>query len=284
VTLLVVGGSGLLGGEVIRRALAAGERVAGTYRSAPYRSVAGPGGAGPGGVSSGGAAWHRLDVRDAAAVRGLVARVRPRAVVNCAYAYADWRVTADGAAAVASAVAAAGARLVHVSSDAVHGGRPDPYADDEPPSPVFPYGAAKAAAETAVRVLDPAAALVRTSLILGDESSSQIRLCLDALAGRGALFTDEVRCPVDVGDLARVVLALAAGDHAGPLNVGGADALSRADLGLLVARRYGVDPAAMRTTTIAGAGLVRPREVRLDSTRVAGLLGVRLRGARELLA
>jgi dTDP-4-dehydrorhamnose reductase len=269
VPLLVVGGSGLLGGEVVRRALAAGERVAATYHSGP-----GPGGA----------AWHRLDVRDAAAVRGLVARVRPRAVVNCAYGYADWRVTADGAAAVAAAAVEVGARLVHVSSDAVHGGRPEPYADGEPPSPVFPYGAAKAAAETAVRALDPAAALVRTSLILGGPESSQVRLCLDALAGRGALFTDEVRCPVGVADLAEAVLELVRSDFAGFLNAAGPDEVSRAELGLLVARRYGVDPARLRTTTIAGVGLVRPAEVRLDASRAAAVLSVRLRGARELLA
>jgi dTDP-4-dehydrorhamnose reductase len=132
VTLLVVGGSGHLGGEVVRRAAANGEPVVGTYHSVR-----------PAGT---GVSWHRLDVRDAAAVRGLVASVRPRAVVNTAAVYAEWAVTADGAGSVAAAAAGTGARLVHVSSDAVHGGRLEPYADDEPPSPVFPYGAAKAAA------------------------------------------------------------------------------------------------------------------------------------------
>ena len=33
--------------------------------------------------------------------------------------------------------------------------------DDEPPTPVFPYGAAKAAAETAVAALAPGAVIVR---------------------------------------------------------------------------------------------------------------------------
>jgi dTDP-4-dehydrorhamnose reductase len=210
--------------------------------------------------------------------------VRPDAVVNTSYRYDDWAVTADGAAHVALAAAEAGARLVHISSDALHCGRAEPYADDEPPSPIFPYGAAKAAAEVAVRAVHPAAALVRTSLILGDRHSKQIRLCLDALAGRAALYTDEVRCPVPVGDLADAVLALVAADHTGPLNVAGADALSRADLGLLVARRYGLDPTGMKTATSGDSGLARPRTVLLDSSRATRLLPVRLRGAREFLA
>ncbi|MGW0505874.1 SDR family oxidoreductase [Micromonospora sp. NPDC003241] len=267
--LLVVGGSGFLGREVCRRAVAAGWDVVGTYHS--------------GQVEVPGVASHRVDVTDRAAVRELVTRVRPDAVVGTPYRYADWAVTADGAAHVACAAVEVGARLVHLSSDALHAGRPEAYADDDPPSPVYPYGAAKAAAETAVRAVDPDAVLVRTSLILG-EGSPQIRLCRDALAGRAALFSDELRCPVDVGDLAAAVLELVESDYAGPLNVAGADAVSRAELGLLVARRDGLDPSALRTTTGAAVGVRRPTEVRLDSARAAALLRTRLRGVTELLA
>lgn len=269
-TLLVIGASGHLGGEVCRQTVAAGERVVGTYRRAP------------GAVA--GMRWRRLDVRDRAAVRTLFADVRPRAVLNTAYGYGDWATCADGAAHVAAAAADVGVRLVQVSSDAVHAGRPQPYADDEPPSPIFPYGAAKAAAETAVAVLHPTAAIVRTSLIVGDETSKQIRLCLDALAGRAALFSDEVRCPVAVDDLAAAVLELARTDHAGLLNVAGSDAVTRVELGRLVARRYGVDPAGLRSMTIAESGSVRPGEIRLDSSRAAEVLKTPVRGIHELLA
>ena len=167
--LLVVGASGFLGAEVCRQAVAAGHRVVGTYHSA---AVAVPG-----------VAPRRLDVTDRAAVRALLTGVRPDAVVSTPYRFDDWAVTADGAAHVASAAAEVGARLVHLSSDALHAGRPEPYADAEAPTPIYPYGAAKAAAETAVRAVDPGALLVRTSLILG-EGSKQIQRCRDALAGR----------------------------------------------------------------------------------------------------
>ncbi|GIJ79665.1 dTDP-4-dehydrorhamnose reductase [Micromonospora phaseoli] len=267
--VLVVGGSGFLGREVCRGAVSRGWSVVGTYHS--------------GAVGVPGVAVRRLDVTDRAAVAALVAAVRPNAVIGTPYRYGDWAVTADGAAHVAYAAGQVGARLVHISSDALHAGRPDAYGDDDPPTPIFPYGAAKAAAETAVRAIDPAAVLVRTSLIVG-EGSKQIQLCRDALAGRAALFTDELRCPIDVGDLAAAVLELVPSGYAGPLNVAGPDAVSRAELGLLVARREGIDPGGLKTTTGAAAGLVRPTEVRLDSARAAGLLGTRLRGVTELLA
>jgi dTDP-4-dehydrorhamnose reductase len=271
-TLLVVGASGYLGGEVCGQAVAAGFRVIGTYHRAP------------GAVD--GVDWRRLDVRDPTAVRALVGQVRPNAVVSTAYVYGDWAVSADGAGHVALAAVEAGARLVHLSSDAVHGGRAEPYRDDEAPTPIMPYGAAKAAAETVVRLVAPDAAVVRTSLIVGDERSKQITLCLDALAGVPGvrLFSDEIRYPVGVADLAAAVLELVESDFAGLLNVAGPDPVSRVELGLLVARRYGLDPARMAVTTIAAAGLPRPAEVRLDSSRATELLKTRLRGVRELLA
>jgi dTDP-4-dehydrorhamnose reductase len=261
VRLLVIGASGHLGGELSRQAGAAGWDVVG-----------------------GGRAF--LDIRELSTVVSLVAQVRPDACVNAAYDYGQWRVTADGAAHVAVACAAAGVALVHLSSDVVHSGQSDPYGDDDPPSPVHAYGAAKAAAETAVRAAHPAATLVRTSLIVGDEASAQVGFCLDLLHGRrpGALFADEVRCPVAVEDLAAAVLELARTPYAGLLNVTGPQAVSRLEFGQLVARRYGLDPGLLKASTIAESGLVRPGRVVLDSDRATGLLRTRLRPVGEVLA
>jgi dTDP-4-dehydrorhamnose reductase len=271
-TLLVVGGSGHLGGEVCRQAWSAGAVVVATFGRAA--------GTVPG------VRWERLDITDAGAVAALFTAVRPSTVVNAAYDYASWTVNADGAGHVAVWSARVGARLVHVSTDALHSGRPTPYLDSEPPSPVTSYGAAKAAAETAVRLLDPAAVIVRTSLIMGDAESKQVRLCLDLVAGRipGALFSDEYRCPIDVSDLAGAVLELAASDYAGLLNVAGPDAVSRVELGRLIAKRYGLDAATVPARTLGEAGLVRPANVRLDITLAQSTLRTHLRGARELLA
>jgi dTDP-4-dehydrorhamnose reductase len=229
---------------------------------------------------------RRLDVTDRSTVLAFVARVRPTLVVNAASVVSDWSVTADGAASVALAAVAAGARLVHISSDAVHAGRPTPYPDDAVPGPVTAYGAAKAAAETAVAAIDPSAIMIRTSLIIGDDRSKQIRLALDLINGTvpGALFTDEIRCPIAVADLAEAVLELAATGLRGTINVAGPDAVSRAELGRLVAVQHGLDPARVPTCRIADGGLgPRPADVRLDSTRAAALLTTRLRGAHEIL-
>jgi len=228
-----------------------------------------------------------LDITDRSAVADLVGQLRPRAIVSTAYRADSWPICADGAANVALAAARTGARLIHLSTDALHAGRPTPYLDADPPTPVHAYGAAKAAAETAVAAIDPSAVLIRTSLIIGDDRSKQIILALDLATGRrsGALFTDEIRCPIAVQDLAAAVLELAESDQAGLLNVAGPEALNRAEMGRLIARSHGLDPSRVPTATIAEGNLgPRPADVRLDSSHAAARLKVRLRPASETLA
>jgi dTDP-4-dehydrorhamnose reductase len=226
-----------------------------------------------------------FDITDRSAVFAAFESMRPAAVINVAAvlgnsggpAAASWPVNVTGAGIVAAAAASVGARLVHVSSDVVHGGRPEPYTEADDPTPVFPYGAAKAAAEAAVSAAHPAAVVVRTSLIVSGSDGPPSRHELGALAlargeASGALFTDEIRCPVPVDGLARALVELAMVDYAGVLNVAGAHAMSRHELGVRVARRHGLPPDAVPAGTLAASGLSRPGVVKLDCTRLAEIL------------
>jgi dTDP-4-dehydrorhamnose reductase len=227
-----------------------------------------------------------LDITDRSAVLAAFTSMRPAAVINVATVLGNgggsvadlWPVVVTGAGNMAAAAAAVGARLVHVSSDALHSGRPEPYTEADDPTPVFPYGAAKAAAEAAVSAAHPSAALVRTSLIVSSGSDvplsrhEESALALARGEAPGVLFTDEVRCPVPVDGLARALIELARTDYAGVLNVAGAEAMSRHELGVRVARRHGLPAASVPAGTLAGSGLVRPGVIRLDSTRSTELL------------
>src|SRR3954469_12497921 len=155
--LLVVGGSGLLGLEIVDQARRAGHLVVATFhRHAP--AIAG-------------VEWRRLDIRHRDDVTAVVRAARPALIVNAAYQKSDWATPADGAVNVALAAAAAAARLVHVSSDAVFSGTAARYEESDAPDPTTPYGAAKAAAETAVKGITPTAIVARTSLIIGTGDS-----------------------------------------------------------------------------------------------------------------
>lgn len=216
---------------------------------------------------------ERVEIRDGAAVQALLERLRPETVIHAAYRQEDRGVNVAGSENVARAAAAVGARLVHLSTDVVFDGRKGaPYVEDDPPSPVTAYGHAKAAAEERVRAAHPRALIVRTSLIYGGAVPSKHELA--ARDPSLTFFTNEIRTPVQVTDLAQALLELAALDVGGILHVAGADAVSRADFAELVSG------AAVRR---APAPESRPLDCSLDSSRAQAMIRTRLRGVREVV-
>jgi dTDP-4-dehydrorhamnose reductase len=219
------------------------------------------------------ASTERVEVRDARAVRDLFERLRPEVVVHTAYRQDEPDVNRAGSDNVGRAAAAVGARLVHLSTDVVFDGRKGaPYVEEDALSPVTAYGRSKAEAERLVAAAHPEALIVRTSLVYGGASPSRHELA--AQDPSVTFYDDEIRSPVQVGDLAQALLELAGLDLAGPLHVAGADAVSRAAFAELVARR---------PVRSAPAPDDRPKDCSLDSSRAQALLRTRLRGVREVL-
>ncbi|MDQ3527113.1 MAG: sugar nucleotide-binding protein, partial [Actinomycetota bacterium] len=89
--ILVVGGSGCLGREIVDHAVRKGHEVTATFNSSPGTIA--------------GADWTGLDIRHRTDVRELVNPSRPQVIVNTAFVPDDWTVTATGSAHVALAAA-----------------------------------------------------------------------------------------------------------------------------------------------------------------------------------
>jgi dTDP-4-dehydrorhamnose reductase len=267
--LLITGSSGYLGSELTRQA----PEAAGTYLTVERLGAV------------------RLDVRDGAAVARVMRELRPDAVIHTAYSEtaddAAREVNFHGARNVALAAAEVGARLVHVSSDLVFDGTLGrPYTEDDEPRPIMEYGRQKLAGEEAVSAELPSALVVRTSLIYGgEEPSRHERLVLDAADGAAParFFSDELRSPVHVGDLAAALLTLAASDASGVLHVAGADGISRYEFAHLVAAAAGRDPETLESALASEHPDPRPIDCRLDSSRARAREGIELRGVREVL-
>lgn len=254
--LLVTGGCGYLGRELVKRAPARGWAVRATWFERPPCADAD---------------WVRVDVRDGAAVRAAAEGVD--AIVHTAYRQGagEWGVNVVGAESVARA--SGGRRLVHLSSDLVFRGDRGRYREEDAPDPVNSYGRSKAEAEQRVAALRPDATLVRTSLIYGGaEPGPQERLARE----HRRFFVDELRSPVQVGDLAEAILELLVLDRPGPLHVAGADDVSRFELAVLL----GADRSQLEAATTTPD---RARDVTLDSSRARALLETPLRGVYEVL-
>ncbi len=234
--------------------------------------------------------WETLDLRNAAATRRLVEQLTPDVVIHTAYRQEGpdvMAITSEGSAAVAQGAFAVQARLIHLSSDVVFDGeRIGRYTEADEPQPVTTYGAAKALSERLVTAAHPGALIVRTSLIYGgpDRPGRHERFVLDVIDGRAEaiFFTDELRCPIEVGDLAAALLELAAIDRSGIMHVAGSDVVSRYEFACLVARAFGRDPSSLRGG-LSPATPRRPRNCALDSQIAQRVLTTRLRGVREVL-
>ncbi len=254
-TLLLTGGSGLLG-RAVQRLVA--ERFASQW------DVVAP-------------SHAALDVLDGAAVASVVAEVAPQAVVHTAYVQngPTARPTiVDGSRHVALAAAAAGARLVHLSTDVVFAGRPETYTEADRRDPVHDYGRAKRDAEDLVADACPGAVLVRTSLLYGDAQSPPVKMVLDGVAGAEPMrfFTDEVRSYAHVDDVALAALQLLDADVSGPLHVAGPEPWSRYDFARAVCRTYGMADSEVLGGLAAELTPGRPRHVVLDSSRAAAFV------------
>ena len=128
-----------------------------------------------------------VDVTERASLAAVFAAVAPELVIHCA-AYTDvdgcardperaYRVNAFGTQNVALACRAAGAALVHISTNEVFAGdEPGGYEEWMPTAPRNPYGRSKAAAEAHVRALLSRAYIVRTAAPLPCVISSSTRM------------------------------------------------------------------------------------------------------------
>lgn len=278
--ILITGGSGYLGRSLIAKAAQA-YTVYATYNTQAGRIAAG----------------HAvpLSLTDRDQVLRCIATLAPQvilhtAAVNPGKGSADtmWQTNVVGSRYVAEGAAAVGARLVHVSSDAVHDGKRAPYADDARPSPLNDYGQSKAAAEAVVADIVPQAATVRTSLIYGfTEMDNGTASFVQRLQnGRPlVLFTDVIRQPIWVETLADALLKLAAIDYAGTLNVAGQQALTRAACGQRLLAWWGINTQGrLQEGRAAEISDTIPLDLRLSLTKAEQLLDMSFPGVDEVLA
>jgi dTDP-4-dehydrorhamnose reductase len=259
--ILVTGGAGLVGSTLIATAPDAVE-VHATQRHTPVV----------------GAEAHTVDLADPDEPVGLLAAVRPDVVVHAAYGTDDLeRDVIAATRSVAAACAIHDVALVHVSSDVVFDGEHAPYAEGAPPVPVHAYGRAKAQAEADVVTAVPDAAICRTSLVCAAEPlDPRSAWVVDTLrAGEPlTLFTDEIRCPIRADDLAGQLwdlTALPRADRGGPWHLVGPDAVSRYDLGVVLAEAHGQDPAGITAAHSRDLPEPRPRDLRLTAGRATSL-------------
>lgn len=132
-----------------------------------------------------------------------------------------------------------GARLIFTSTDLVYGGARGWYSESDPPQPINAYTRAKVEAERYILANHPNAAVARCALVYGRSLHGQPTFTEALIENlrRGepvALFCDEYRTPIPVDALAAALWELAGNEFTGILNLGGAEKVSRYDMGRII--------------------------------------------------
>lgn len=173
----------------------------------------------PEGWSATGATRDSFDLADAAAVRSAILSMRPDLVINAAAHVAVDRaeseealahaINAGAVAAMASALAETGGRLVQVSTDFVFdGSRPRAWRPEDARNPLSAYGRTKAAGEDAAGA---EALVVRTSWVHAAGGGNFVRTMLRLMRERDEVrvVSDQIGAPTWASGLADVIWALA---------------------------------------------------------------------------
>lgn len=208
-----------------------------------------------------------LDITDPAAVRAAVDG--HDVVINAAaYTRVDdaegdeelaFAVNAAGAGLLADAAHAAGARLVHVSTDYVfRGDAAEPYAEDTPRDPLGAYGRTKAAGEELV-LRHPRVHLVRTAWLYGQHGPNFARTMRRLATSNPtvSVVTDQVGQPTWSRDLAASIVRLLDADAPFGIYHGtNSGAASWFEFAQAIFEESGLDPERVQPTD--SAAFVRP--------------------------
>ncbi len=285
--LYITGGTGLVGGNIIRLARRRGdiEIIAAQYGPPPEWDVD--------------YILDPLDMADTAAVRASIQRYQPNAVIHCAAILdhvwmhenraAAWRATVDGNQAFAQSCAEVGARYVFVSSDWVFDGQEALVDEDSPPMPVLYYGFMKAVCERDIMgVAGLSYGIGRLAGVYGINYSSPSLLrkqndvgfdlgnyVVDQLS-RGLVAeiwtgpkVNDVAHPTLASDGAEMLLRLAEHDENGIFHCWGSEAVGRLQFAFHFADAFQVDRTLIAPVPTDPQVLDRYRHIRIPFRTVS---------------
>jgi len=264
--IFVVGGSGLVGQNIIRRCHEEQWNTLGTYHSDKVEDTA-----------------FQLDKTDNEEASDLISEHDPDVVIDtAAYHTVDecenrrqtaFDVNALGTRNVAMAANETDAHFIYLSTDYVFAGKPGeaPYSESDSVAPLNYYAESKYAGEQAAKIPTNSTVL-RPSVIYGLANDNFATWALGELeAGNEiTIVDDQVSAPTYAPDIARACVRIAEQGVTGLYHSTGPNSLSRFNFTRKIADVHGHDTALVQpiSTEEFGQEAPRPEDSTLDSTRL----------------
>jgi dTDP-4-dehydrorhamnose reductase len=230
----------------------------------------------------------RLDLASSKTRKGLVENYRPNIVINCAAETSvescdlqnekAAQINLDLPHDLAKQCIQAGARFIHISSDAVFSGEEGNYSEKSTPNPANSYGRMKLEAENMVLKANPESLVFRTNFFglsagsnkgLADFFLTNLSLN-DEVPG----FTDSFISFVYVDFLTQIILEIAETNRRGIIHIGSRDKLSKHQFGRLLATTFGLN-GELVTPTLSSVihSVPRGKDLSLDVSLAQSIIG-----------
>lgn len=264
--LLVIGGSGLVGTNIVNIATNRDLDVHATYRSTDKDHTD-----------------IRLDKTNAEETASTIESIEPDVIIDTAAFHAvddcetqrdrAWSVNATGTRNVAVAANEVDAHLIYLSTDYVFSGRPSetPYTEADAVAPLNYYAETKYAAEQASKIADTHT-ILRPSVIYGTASNNFVTWVLGELqdGNEVGIVDDQTSAPTYAPDLAEACLHVANKNFTGLYHATGPASVSRYEFTRTLAEVYGLDETLIDpiTTEELGQTAPRPEDSTLDSSKL----------------
>jgi dTDP-4-dehydrorhamnose reductase len=170
-------------------------------------------------------------------------------------------------------------RFIFISTDVVFDGKKGNYAEFHEPNPINVYSRSKFEGEQYVLQNHPDAVVVRPALFYGlalnGRPSFTETMLKNLYAGKQVfLFTDQIRTPILVNDLAKAIWELIRLDFKGAIHLGGPQRVSRFEMGEILCDVFKLDRSLLIPMKSEDAKLValRPPDCTLDSSLAKKIL------------
>jgi dTDP-4-dehydrorhamnose reductase len=256
--LLITGASGLLGINLALETMREHEVIGvdrGKLKSTPFRV-------------------RRADFLQTNEINSLLDSTNPDWLINCA-ALANLEkceenpaqakiLNADFPAELASACARRNIKFAHLSTDSVFDGTKESiYTEEDEPSPPGIYSQTKLDGERAVQQANPQAIIARVNFYgwsLGGRRSLGEFFVNNLSEGKNVNgFTDVIFCPMWVNHLSRLLIEMVEKNLSGLYHVVGAQAMSKYQFGVEVARKFGLRESLIQPQSVERSELTAKR-------------------------
>jgi dTDP-4-dehydrorhamnose reductase len=275
--IMIVGGSGLLGGHLIYAAQRDFDVVA-TYLGHP--------------IEVPGCTCIPMDITDTQGTENIVLNKKPDVIIlsaaqrNVDYCEQNreevWKINVEGARNVALASKKSDSKLIYLSTDLVFDGNKGQYVEEDTTNPMNHYGVTKLEGEREVeRVLEDHA-IARVSVLYDvnpfKHTTNFVAWVYSNLKQEKplSLYTDQYRNATYIKNACNALISIFKKDEKGIFHVAGKTCENRYDIGMKVAEIFGFDNSLIsKTTSDKGDWLaLRPNKCCLSVDKMETRLGI----------